>query len=519
MCPKNESAVFAWRGWLVRNERWIAGVLLLLVVTVRLFALTRLPADLNQDEASSGYEAWALLNYGIDRCGNPWPVLLVSWGSGQNVLYSVLDMPFILLFGLNMFSLRLPAALLGIVAVVVFWRLARRCRGIICGLCALCLITINPWHIMASRWALESNIMPVFLLLGLFCTVKAEENIRWLFGAAGSFALMLYAYGTAFFFLPGFLVIYVLLNRSLLREKIFYFAGILFGLLSLPIVLCQLINLTGGSSFSLLGMTIPKLTQARQTAVSVFGTGLSGIAKNLWDFLRLLVRQSDGLDYNALPWSGLYYFFGLPLAAAGLFRSIKERKGHKSELSLRLALLTVCLCACLISVNINRINMVWLPLLYFQSVGLDWLGRCFAGKGNTILAVGITLCFALFLASYFKEVETSSNVNGLNEAIAFAETAAEGDIYITDDLPAPYIYVLFFRQISPKDFSQTAVYDYPDAAFRNVTRFGRYVFQERNGAECFVLSQGEFSDLAQEEYQWLGEFGNYVVCRPVTVRG
>lgn len=514
MCPKNERAIFVWRGWLIQNEGWIAGALLLLAVTVRLVALTQLPADLNQDEASSGYEAWALLNYGIDRCGNPWPVLFVSWGSGQNVLYSVLDMPFILLFGLNLFSLRLPAALLGVVAVVLFWRLARRCRGIICGLCALCLITINPWHIMASRWALESNIMPVFLLLGLFCTVKAEENIMWLFGAAVSFALALYAYGTAFFFLPIFLVSYVLLNRRLLREKTFYFAGILFGLLALPIVLCQLINLTGGSSFTLLGMTIPKLTQSRQTAVSVFGTGLSGIAENLWDFILLLVTQSDGLDYNALPLSGLYYFFGLPLAVAGLCRSIKERRRHKKEMPLRLALLTACLCACLISININRINMVWLPLLYFQSVGLDWLRRCFAVKGNVILAVGITLCFASFLTSCGKKMEITSNISGLNEAIAFAETATEEDIYITDDLPAPYIYVLFFRQISPKDFSQTAVYDHPNAAFRNVTRFGRYVFQERNGAECFVLSQGEFSDLAQGEYQWLGEFGNYVVCRP-----
>lgn len=514
MCPKNERAISAWIGWLVRNERRIAGALLLLAVTVRLVALTQLPADLNQDEASSGYEAWALLNYGMDRCGNRWPVLLVSWGSGQNILYSVLDMPFILLFGLNLFSLRLPAALLGIVAVIVFWRLARRCRGPVCGLCALLLIAINPWQIMASRWALESNIMPTFLLLGLFCAVKAKENIWWLFGAAVSFALALYAYGTAFFFLPIFLVIYVLCNRSLLREKIFYAAGLLFVVLSMPIALCQLINLVSGDSVTILGVTIPKLTQARQASVSVFGTGLSGIATNLWDFILLLVTQSDGLDYNALPSSGLYYFFGLPLAVAGFCRSIKERRRHKNEMSLRLALFTACLCACLISININRVNMAWLPLLYFQSVGLDWLGQRLTAKGSAILIAGIALCFTCFLTSYIKKMEAPSNVNGLNEAIAFAETATQGNIYITDDLPAPYIYVLFFRQISPVDFSKTAVYDHPNAAFRNVTRFGRYVFLERDRAACLVLSQGEFSDLAQGEYLWLGEFGNYVVCRP-----
>ena len=44
-------------------------VLLLLALgfAVRLAALGSLPAGLNQDEASAGYDAWAILNYGIDR--------------------------------------------------------------------------------------------------------------------------------------------------------------------------------------------------------------------------------------------------------------------------------------------------------------------------------------------------------------------------------------------------------------------------------------------------------------------
>lgn len=451
-----------------------------------------------------------------DRRGNSWPVLLTSWGSGQNILYSWLTMPLIALFGLNMFSLRLTAALCGIEAVAVFWRLARQCRRRICGLCALFLITVNPWHIMASRWALESNIMPLFLLSGLLCTVKAREDIRWLFGAAVSFALALYAYGTAFFFLPLILVSYVLINRSLLREKIFYAAGALFSMLALPIGLCQLINMTGADGFTVLGITLPKLTEARQMAVSVFGTGQSGLLQNARDFLDLLITQSDGFHYNALPVSGLYYFFGLPLAAAGFLQSVKDRACPK-ELAVRLALYVACLCACFISVNINRVNMVWLPLLYFQAVGLEWLLCYLDGKWSLVPIVGILLCFALFLADYGVGLDAPSNLEGLNDAIACAETVSDGDIYITDSLPASYIYVLFLRQIPPADFADTVVYSNPGSAFQNVTAFGRYSFDsgpKESGAACFVLTRNEFERLDDGRFTQIDRFGGYVVCVP-----
>ena len=129
-------------------------VLLLLALgfAVRLAALGSLPAGLNQDEASAGYDAWAILNYGIDRCGNSLPVLLESWGSGQNALLSYLAMPFIVLFGLSEVTLRLPMALSGCASLVFMWLLARRARGVRFGLAALLFLAVCPWHIMATRW-------------------------------------------------------------------------------------------------------------------------------------------------------------------------------------------------------------------------------------------------------------------------------------------------------------------------------------------------------------------------------
>ena len=64
---------------------------------VRLWYAGGIPPGLNQDEASVGYDAYAILHYGIDRNGASLPVHLIAWGSGQNALYAYFSMPFIYL--------------------------------------------------------------------------------------------------------------------------------------------------------------------------------------------------------------------------------------------------------------------------------------------------------------------------------------------------------------------------------------------------------------------------------------
>ena len=88
-------------GLLKDSQKYKNYLVLFLIFTgflIRLLMLKSLPYGLNQDEASSGYDAFALLAKGIDRNGVSFPVLFVSWGSGQNALMAYLAMPFIALF-------------------------------------------------------------------------------------------------------------------------------------------------------------------------------------------------------------------------------------------------------------------------------------------------------------------------------------------------------------------------------------------------------------------------------------
>ena len=496
-----------------RCERVLALLLLALGAVLRLAALGALPFGLNQDEASAGYEAFALLRAGIDRCGKSWPVLFISWGSGQNVLMSYLAMPFIALLGLNEWALRLPNAVSGCLTLLVFWRMARRAGGRRFGLLALFLLAVNPWHIMMSRWALESNLLPFFLLTGVWCTALAEDRPWALVGAAACFGLSLYAYGTAFFFLPLYLICAVIWLRRCLRPASFLTALALFAALALPIALCQLRDALGLPELTVLGVTLPRLTEGRQAATSVFGGGGLALAgENFREFLDILRRGGDGLPWNALSFwrGGIFYFFGLPTAVLGVVRSVLERKDRTAEAPMRFALLSALLCAFLIRVNINRINMIWLPLIYFSALGCDLVFRLLR-RWAVVPAAGIIVCFLIFLSSYTAALGGAGNVNffpGLGDAVRTAKATGAETVYITDRVNQPYIFALFYTETPPEDFVSSVVYQNPNGAFRRVERFSGFEFQDPDRAEVRIVYPSE-----AQGREVLARSGSFVICR------
>jgi hypothetical protein len=114
------------------------------------------PPGFNQDEASIGYEAYALLYYGMDRHGYEWPIHLISWGSGQHILYAWLTIPFIAWFGLEEWVVRLPMLITGILSVPLFALVVRRLlptdpvNASRVAAWSAWILAICPWHILMS---------------------------------------------------------------------------------------------------------------------------------------------------------------------------------------------------------------------------------------------------------------------------------------------------------------------------------------------------------------------------------
>jgi hypothetical protein len=455
-------------------------------VGVRLWQFGVHPPGLNQDEASMAYDAYALVHYGVDRNGFQFPVMTVSWGSGMYALASYLTAPFVALFGLEVWAMRLPFVLVGIATIPLFYHLVHECLDRRTARIAAVLIALSPWHVMVSRWSLDSNLLPFVFLLATVFLLRSRARPRVLLLACATYALALYAYGTAYVVVPVFLLLaiaYGLVHRLWPRRWLLG-AGVTCALVSAPIVLYVLINNLGWESIRTPIFSIPRLSgiPRYQTVANtgVFSHGFfSQAANNLEVAWKLLRFQNDGLIWNAIPEYGILYWFSPGLAILGL-ALLTERslaRGFQPSFFLLAWCAAACVLCVFLPVNINRANIAMLPLIACVAIAASALWRWRA------VAITLTLAFCLstsgFLANYFgpyRQQVAPQYYASLLEAIRYAAASTPGEICVTEQINMPYIFVLFATRMDPRVFQRSVVYRNPGAEFQRVAAFDRYRF-------------------------------------------
>ncbi len=167
----------------MRNGKlWILGIIVILAAGLRLIGLDKYPAGFTPDEAAFGYNAYSLLKTGHDEWGIPFWQLpftnLRSFGDYKMPLYAFLTVPSVTLFGLNEIAVRLPNAILGILAVVVIYLFGRKLTGNknTAQIAAL-MLAISPWHMPLSRGAFEANLITFFLPLGIYLYLQKKYRL------------------------------------------------------------------------------------------------------------------------------------------------------------------------------------------------------------------------------------------------------------------------------------------------------------------------------------------------------
>jgi len=506
-------------------------VLFVLIMSLGLFARVfewgRLPPGLNADEASIGVEAYNLAHFGVDRNGISYPVHFIAWGSGQNALYGYVLIPFVATLGLSPLVVRLPMLLAGIASLPIFYFVARRTFNGSVGLLAMLLIAISPWHILLSRWALESNLLPFVFLAAYACLLIGVTRRLWFFASCLLCGLAMYAYGTAYAIVPVFMigVIVIMARSSPLRRLDLALGALVFALVVVPIGLFVIVNSLGLSSIALGPVTIPRLpVQARYEAATVIGQGnlLAGMAANLWAALRLLAAESDGLIYNVVDPFGIFYRVCLPLASVGVvLLSYESRRKMRIEHQLLMAWIGAALVLAILQpVNINRFNIIFMPLLLCSACAVGWLGNRFrpALPASVLL---LLVAFAAFTLDYhgtsYRQQISQKFHDGLLPALRYAESKADTTVCVTDEINMPYIFALFSGHTSPADYLGTVRYVDAQAPFRQVVSFDRYVIGTQNcagrTAVTYVLTTDEIPPRFGNRYSY-EFFGNFVVYYP-----
>src|SRR2546430_12052414 len=79
------------------------------------------PPSLDWDETSLGYNAYSILKTGADEYGSRLPLSFRSFDDYKPPVYVYLTVPSVAVFGLTELAVRLPAAALGVVAVIAVY--------------------------------------------------------------------------------------------------------------------------------------------------------------------------------------------------------------------------------------------------------------------------------------------------------------------------------------------------------------------------------------------------------------
>ncbi len=533
----------------------------LLGIGIRIWNLTGLPNGLQQDEASIGYEAFSLANYGIDRNGYHWPVYPITWGSGGgSPLMIYLNILTTKLFGSSIWSIRIIPAVLGCCTLLLFFRVLYKFKDARIALIGLCIIALTPWHIILSRWSLDANTMPFFELLTISLLLYAASNkkTKWYVISCIAGGICLYSYGSATVVIPLFLLLsciaLIKLGRLNIRQLVF---GLLaFFITVLPLGLFYSINFLGLPEIKTSWISFPKFTSSHASVFVSFGPDLPiTLLRNLRDLCLILSVGIPGEDpWNAMPGYSALYVFLFPVLILGLVNTILRlynlKRGNHGwniaknfdvmDVLFLLLFVSAALFGLFINQDINRMVFIFLPAIYFEVKGIYVIG-CQTGKLSQYLQPAVMLVIAVAFLSFSKDYfgglynDYSAWVfmPGYGDAITYANEIAERadesnkkttPVYSTyTDVASPFMITLYYTKYNPKDFLSSVVYRDESAEFRVATSFGRFTFgfpeddpsKVADPSAILVVTEHEAEVLQETNRYESTSFDNFVVMKPV----
>jgi 4-amino-4-deoxy-L-arabinose transferase-like glycosyltransferase len=485
--------------WLL-SSYWVIFICILVVAAcIRFFKLGEVPHGMAWDEAAIGYNGYAIFTTRRDEWLVKLPLSFRSFGDYKSPLAIYLNGPFTYFLGMQLWVVRLPFAIAGVLSVAGFMLLVRLLKEKLklahadqWSLLGGALLCLSPWHIHFSRVAFESGLALFFLIWGvyfffqfLFFEFKDIRNkkkayalsITWAILSAIFLSATVYTYHSAKVVIPLMVIALGVMNwRRIIANLIPALVGCGVGAAALWPLAKDLLwgngneRLNQASIFSLSG----SFFQFLQTFVNHFLQHFTPQFLILGQTLTL--RHGDG------KWGVLFpTTFALVLIAIIMFFLKKKRMNlaflHQEYLLLLgIVWIIIGIVPAALGLDVPHSNRALLALPGFLLVALEGMNSLIQylskQKLNNLLSgtkaernllvksvLGcIVLLHALFamnyLYSYFTEFSKTSATDfsdGYLEAMQIAKKyePTVDKILFTDTYGQPYIYALFVRRTNP----------------------------------------------------------------------
>ncbi len=460
----------------MKKTHFVIIAILVLAFILRTYRLDQVPPGLTWDEAALGYNAFSILKTARDEHGAFLPLIFKSFGDYKPGLYVYLAVPFVALLGLSEFSVRLPSVIAGTLSVLLIYLILKKYHHKLALLSAL-VLALQPYHIIYSRGAWETNLATTFYLSAIYFFQRYLDNLS-LWPAALSAGLSFFAYQGAKITLPLIFISQLVINRRQVKITKSTIAPLLTGLLlALTFTIPTIFGAAGGrftakSYFSYIRPVtysdfikrIDPEPIIRQLFHNQTLDQFRAITYRYFNHLspRLLFYEGDWQTHFAqIPGMGLLYLADTVFIALGIYFLAKLKNRSLNLLWFSLLIIAPLAAApTLDDVSSIRAHLITVPLAILSAAGLTFLINQRSPiwrllKTVLILAFLLELIFAF--DNFFVHLPKQNYKYWLYgyRQIAQAVTKYPADkVVFTNRLGQPYIFYLFYSQYPPDKYQQ-----------------------------------------------------------------
>lgn len=475
-------------------------IILALGLIVRIVRLDSIPPGLNRDEAAMGYNAYSLLTKGVDEHGVPWPISLESFGDWKLLPYPLLTTLPVLFLGLSETSTRLPSALSGTFSILLVFLIMKAIfktekHSNLLSLMGSMFFAFLPWNIYFSRAAYEANVSLTFFLAGLLFFLKSLTKPKMALFGAIFFVLSITTYYAAIFFVPIFLVGFILLFRP--KDKWIIAVSAVFISFVFIIVL---ITLTGWKSRNTgIGILAQKygiyknVDQARNAFHDLPELPVKLIHNSNTFFVKEVVSRylnfftpqflvengGESTQHNAFD-SGNLTFFDFIFLITGIIFLFKKPSKENYLMLFWLFLSPVIAALTKDGPQYTRSIFAAGVIPMISAYGLYRL--FILNKIFYLILLIYPISQLFYLDRYFWHFPLNSAKSWNSSSKVMAKAVLQNEdkyskIIFGEDDRSPYIYILFYKKADPQEFQKTARY-YPVTfdGFRFIKSFDKFIF-------------------------------------------
>ncbi|MBU2543815.1 glycosyltransferase family 39 protein [Patescibacteria group bacterium] len=437
------------------------GFILIISACLRFYQLGHVPHGMTWDEAAIGYNGFAIFHTRRDEWLHRLPISFMSFGDYKAPLAIYLNGFFTAIFGMNLWAVRLPFALVSIAAIAGMMLLMEKITQKKWALVAGIIMTFSPWHLHYSRAGFEAGMSLAFFIWGiyfLFCYLKnKKKKLLNLVLAVLLSVAAIYTYHSAKLVVPLVVLVLIIWHRKEVFKKLTQ--NVIAGGVGLVLMMPMVWDSFQGRGLERLGTTILDELSGIELITTVLKQFFIHLSPAFLIFGETTTLRHGGGNWGVLlPTTLVLVILGV---IYGL-RFIKTTNEDQEIFYLGLVLVVVGLIPAALGEEIPHSNRALLALPGFIFLAVFGLKTLLGKIVNTTIKKSVIgtlvlvhfLLFVAYISDYytvFAAQSASDFKDGYLEAFSYVAPYENrvDKILFTSDYGQPYIYALFVRQTNP----------------------------------------------------------------------